>query len=105
MNRVFDAIQRMEKQIADRLATGQTTKSAIDKLHKTLDMSFDEYCKFQELKSLAVANEKITLDEGQYIYMMLGNIPDHFNNQPIAVKVVLTKIYEELLRARIVTKV
>ncbi len=81
MNRITMAIDKM----------GDSTK---------LDMNFEEYVRFQELKSLAVIEGVLTLEEGQTIYSLLGNIPDDFNSQDYAVKAVLTKVFLELLREK-----
>ena len=95
-NRINSAITRMTAQVADRLASGQTTQDAVDKLHGTLDMDFTEFAKFQELKSASM-HGALTPAEAQTIYGYLGNTPEHFNAQPIAVKAVLTQIFGELL--------
>lgn len=99
MNRVTNAIEKTRKAIADRIASGLVTQAKVDALHKTLDMSFHEYCRFQELKSMAGVNGKLTMEEAQTIYAYLGNTPDHFNSQPVEVKSILTKIkiFAELL--------
>ena len=101
MNRVTTAIERQSQNIADRLKNGVVTQAQIDNLHKVLDLDFYEYCKFQELKSAGMMESKLTLEEAQTIYGYLGNVPDTFNNQPIAVKTVLTQIYKELLGFKI----
>jgi hypothetical protein len=97
MSRVNATIEKTAKQIDERMASGAVTMEQITKLHKSLDMALDEYVAFQELKSLASVSNKLTLDEAQTVYGYLGNSPEHFNTQPIYVKVVLTKIYSELL--------
>ena len=96
MNRVTKAIGQTEEMIRNRLTSGEVTQERVDALHKSLDMEFEEYCKFQELKSAAMGT-KLTADEAQTIYMYLGNVPETFNKQSVAVKVVLTKIFAELL--------
>jgi hypothetical protein len=102
MNRVIAAIDRMEKQLAERVATGLTTQPKLDETSKKLDLPWDEYVRFQELKSLASIEGKLTLDEAQTIYEYLGESgPDQFNAQPVHVKVILTKIFAELLGAKI----
>lgn len=100
-NRITAAIGRTETRIADRLASGQVTQATLDDLHKKNDMALDEYCKFQELKSLAFAQGKITLDEANTLYGFLGEMPETFNSQPLAVKVVLTQFFVELLGLRL----
>ena len=66
-------------------------------LHKAMDMDFNEYCRFQTLKSAHVGN-KLTLDEAQSIYVYLGNAPEFFNEQPLPVKYVLTEVFAALLK-------
>ena len=101
MNKVIAAIDTMEKQIAERIKSKLVTPDKVEALRQKLDMALDEYCAFQNLKSLASVSGKLSLDEANTIYGYLGNTPDHFNNQPVAVKVILTKIYSELLTWKI----
>jgi len=98
MNRVVEAIARMKAQVEERIAKGIVTAARVEEARKTLDMDFVEYAKLQELKSLAVASGKLSLDEGMTIYNYLGEAgPDKFNGQPVEVKTVLTKILKELV--------
>jgi hypothetical protein len=97
-NRITAAFARMEAQIADRIAKGLTTQDKVDELHKKLDMDIAEHAKFQEVKSLAVVNGKLTTEEGQTVYLALGNTVSVFNKQPIHVKSVLTSLFGELLK-------
>ena len=101
MNRIEAAFERMAKQIQGRIRDGKTTQEKVDATGKSLDMDLEEYVKFQELKSLAVAEGKLTLEEGQAIYACLGNIPATFNSQPVHVKAVLTGVFGELLTHRL----
>ena len=73
----------------------------MEETRKALDMDVEEFCKFQDLKSLAVASGKLTLEEGQTVYGYLGNTPDVFNKQHVEVKAVLTGLFSELLQWRI----
>ena len=95
-NRIAVSVAEVEQAIEARLATGQVTVAQIADLGKKLDMSNEEYCLFQERKSLA-SGGKLTLDEAQTVYAYLGQTVDHFNRQPVAVKVTLTKVFTELL--------
>lgn len=97
MNRVTAGIEKTREMIHGRLAAGQVTQEKVDALHKSLDMPFDEYCTFQALKSVAMSHNKLTEEEAQTVYAYLGNTPDQFNEQPIQVKVILTKLFSELL--------
>ena len=76
---------------------GFAKKVGLDELDRNLDMEVGEFCRFQELKSLAMLEGKLTQDEAQSVYALLGNTPEHFNGQPVAVKSVLTQIFGELL--------
>ena len=98
MNRIANAIAEQKVNIDSRLDDGRVTQDAITSLDKQLDMCLEEYVRFQELKSLAVADETLTLDEGQLIYCYLGESPDRFNRQPVEVKVALTNVFTELLQ-------
>lgn len=100
-NRITAAFARMEAQIADRIANGLTTAEKIAALHGTLDMDLAEYARFQTLKTLAVAQGLLTPDEGQTVYLCLGESVQTFNDQPIHVKSVLTSFFAELLTAQI----
>lgn len=97
MNRVTAMIQRQEKRCADRLAQGIITQAQVEKLHKELDMDMHEYCRFQELKSLAFAEGKLSLEEAETIYGFLGTVPEDFNKHSVGVKATLTQIFSELL--------
>lgn len=101
-NRIVTAIAAAKNQIEKRVADGLVTQEKVEEARKQLDMDLNEYVKFQELKSLAVATGKLSLDEGMTIYNVLGEAgPEHFNAQPIEVKHVLTQIFMELIQARI----
>lgn len=97
MNRISAAFAKMEKQLADRLENGIVTQKQVDKTNQALDMDAIEYCKLQEYKSLAVADGTLSLEEGQTAFAALGNTLEHFNNQPVHIKAVLTQIFKELL--------
>lgn len=103
-NRIVAAVERMEKQIAKRIADGLTTAEKVAGTRAAMDMDFEEYVRFQEIKSLAFATGIITLDEAQTIYSYLGESLETFNNQPVAVKVVLTQFFQELLALRVIGK-
>jgi len=101
VNCIAQQIQKMQLQIEDRIERGVTTVKKVKECNKELDMEVDEFCKFQELKSLAVLNGMLTTEEGMTIYCALGEIPETFNKQPVYVKAVLTEMYKELLGMRI----
>lgn len=96
-DRITAAIGRMKAQVAERIALGITTKSRVKATSKALDLDLAEHAHFQTLKTLAVANGKLTADEGQVVYRLLGGTPSVFNRRPVEVKYVLTSLYKELL--------
>ena len=96
-NRIMRAVENTRNQIADMLASGKVTLTQVENTRKAMDMSLQEYCKFQELKSLAVAQGKLSLEEGQTVYRYLGEPPSVFNEQDCAVKTTLTNLFAELL--------
>lgn len=100
-NRVTNAIVSMDANILERIDTGKTTRAEVDATDKALEMDLEEYTTFQRLKSLASMSRVLTLEEAQTIYGYLGNTVEHFNRQTVAVKVVLTRIFSELLAGRI----
>ena len=102
MNRVEEAIVQMKAKIAAKVAAG-LAQEKVDVTHKVLDIELDEYCQFQELKSLACM-DKLTVEEAQLIYKCLGETPEHFNKQPVEVKAVLTQIFAKLLESRIAAR-
>ena len=73
------------------------TPETLAKLHKTLDMSMEDYARFHEYKSLAGMDGTLTLDEALTVYGYLGETLEHFNSQPLGVKITLTHLYKELL--------
>ena len=97
MNRVLNAIDKLNQAIPERIKNGLTTQEKVDALSKTLDMSWAEYVKFQELKS-AYAGTILTMEEAQTVYGFLGNTVDYFNKQSVAVKSVLTQLFAEIIK-------
>jgi len=70
----------------------------LEKLSADLDMGIGEYMRCQDLKSKAALRGWISHDEAMTVYAALGETPDHFNAQDVFVKIVVTKLFEELLR-------
>jgi hypothetical protein len=101
MNRITAAIAAKKLDIDGRITARLTTTAKVKEASKTLDMDVMEHAKFQELKTLAVANGLLTVEEGQSVYVMLGTTSSVFNRQHVAVKAVLTGLFQELLTARI----
>jgi hypothetical protein len=101
MNKVIVAIDRAEKMIAENTIKNNLTPAKLNELNKNLDMDISEYVKYQELKNIAMVNNVLTLDETNTIYGYLGNTPEDFNGQSLAVKITLTKLFSELLSMKI----
>ena len=100
-NRIKDAVERMRLQIAGRIADGLTTQEAVDNTCLALDISFEEYCVFQEIKSEGYVSGLLTLAEATYVYVVLGSGPADFNVQPVEVKAAFTSLFKELLERKI----
>lgn len=98
-NRITEGIAKCADTIKTRIATGATTQEKVDDLGKGLDMSMEEYCHFQNLKSIASMDGRLSLEEAQTIYAMIGELPSTFNALPVAHKVVLTEVYSSLLKS------
>ncbi len=101
MNRIKEIYVSYEAGIKKSLDDGKTTQEKMDNLHSDLDMGIEEYVRFQELKTLAVASKSFSVEEGMTIYRSLGESPEHFNKQPLHVKVALTNIFHELLTKQV----
>jgi hypothetical protein len=103
MSTIAKAIAAQKVNIDSRLDSGLTTHDALTALDKQLDMCLEEYMRFQDLKSIAVLHEVLTLDDGNLVFDYLGNSPDRFNRQPLEVKVVLTNLFTELLQWKVMS--
>lgn len=95
MNRITTSIQKARTMIQDK----NLDQTKLDELSTSLNMDWDLYVRLQERKSLACASGKLSLEEAQTVYGYLGESVETFNAQPLEVKIVLTKLLEELLRA------
>lgn len=102
-NRVLIAFASMKLQIENRIKLGLTTRNAVAKVAARMDMDASEHAKFQELKSAAIFQKKLTLEEAQTIYNHLGETVATFNSQPVWVKYVLTGLFKELLEKQLET--
>ena len=98
-NRIIEAINKAKVELAKRLQSGIITQAIIDQARSDLDMTFSEYCIFLERKSLAVVTGKLSLEEAQTIYGMIGEDPNTYNALPLANKIVLTEVFSHLLKS------
>lgn len=104
MNRITSKIFILENSIGEKLANGTITKEQVEKARTDMDMDIQEYCMFQELKSLAQIQGILTEEEATSVYYYLGNTVEFFNLQNVAVKTILTKLFSQLLGMRIAEK-
>jgi len=93
INRVLVSVNAID----DRVADCNRSDAELKRLHARFDMELDEFCRMQEMKSLAVAQEILTPEEGAYIYHQMGGLPSTFNSRPLAVKVAITQVMAELM--------
>lgn len=93
-NRVADAIAKT------KIALEHIPQEKYDEMGETMLFSTEEVMALQNQKSLAVAEGKLTVDEGNTVYSALGGemaLPEHINEQPLEVRVVLTRLLAELM--------
>lgn len=91
MNRITAAIAKMHPRV--EAVTDQQRAS----LDETARFDFEEFARIQEIKS-AMCGDVLTLEEAQTIYGIMGETPDHFAGQPLAERLVIVQVAEELLR-------
>ena len=101
MNRIINGIAAAQQRIDSKALTPEK----IAETSKAMNMDLEEYCMFQELKSLASQAGPLTLEEAQTIYCYLGESLETFNGQSLAVKYTLTNVFQSLLKLRIASKV
>ena len=97
MNRVQALISNAERAIKSKLESGELTEERFVELSAQMNMEFDEYVMLQELKSLAVANQVLSVDEGMTAYAVLGETVIHFNSRPFHEKYAMAQLFKELL--------
>ena len=93
MNRIEQMITKINGTIKEK----KISKDKLKEMNKSLDMSIEEFCKFQSIKSEAYLNGNLSLNESTTVYSLLGETIDTFNGRTFAEKYVLTKLFEELL--------
>jgi hypothetical protein len=68
---------------------------------RMLNMTHDEWVMFQEKKSLAQAEGRMTVENAMWVYEQLGGTVEIFNSRPAATKYVMTEIFKKLLEPRV----
>lgn len=99
-NRVLAGIAKFNEVIAQKLANKEITQEKLDEMSESLNMEMGEYAMFQNQKSLASMDGRLSLEEAQTVYAYLGESPSTFNEQPLGVKYVLTEVWASLLKRR-----
>jgi hypothetical protein len=100
MNRVAVSIVKTRELLANEPDTLEKLK-ALDESSDTMKLDLSLFVAFQEVKSLAVAMELITLDEGITLYNILGGSSDHFNRQSLAERVVCIQHFKQLMEWKV----
>jgi hypothetical protein len=95
-NRIMDSVASVSRHIEKRIGDGLTTAERVDALKPELGFGVEEYCRFQELKTLAVANGFLSSDEGMTVYALLGDT----DSLSVAQLVVLNGLLAQLLNHR-----
>lgn len=95
-NRITAAIARTRQ----RLDSAALPAEKLERASAAATMDFELYCAAQDAKSAAFAGGRITLEEAQTLYRMLGSGPDSFNALPLAARCVVLKALMELLTPR-----
>lgn len=96
MDRIRYTIERRKSMIEERLADGRLTEERLAELHGELNMEPDLHARIQTLKS-ALMGVKLTVDEAQTLYAVMGESVDVFNAQPVHVKATVFQVSKELL--------
>lgn len=97
-NRIIDSITTMRAQIEKRISDGIVTRKQVDDSSDGMNMSFTEWTLFQNTKSLAHASGVLQHDEATTVHAALGSSPEEFNSNDVATKVIMTKLFEQLLK-------
>ena len=86
--------------VNEKMKSGLITQEMMDNLESATKITLDKHFKAQEIKSLAFANGKISLELSLELYELLGNTPNQFNKQPYAVRFIVAAIITGLIRRR-----
>lgn len=99
MNRILIGIEKAKKVLADKLPT--LSPEMKDKVEKNATLSMEEFVLFQQEKSLASMDGRLTLEEAQTVYGYLGSTPDSFNAQPLEIRWVLLEVFTSLMKRKL----
>ena len=89
--------------ILHKLAIGAATTEKMLALDKSLRVDGTEHTKLSAVKSVAFGMGLLSLEEASRISKLMGETAEHFNHQPLAVKLACRNIVD-LIRGRIKEK-
>jgi hypothetical protein len=97
MSKIRKAVANAKQMIEAKIESGEISKDQAEAMRGQLDMGLEEYAMFQELKSLARSHRTISLEDAQLVYGYLGETPNTYNKQSLAVKITLMNLFKELM--------
>jgi len=101
MNKIQLAINKIEQRIKDK----NLSVDQIENLSNNLTLDLEEHAKCQELKSLMFAMGRLSQDDAQQLYKILGDTPMQFESRSLAEKTVAMTIYQEMLEMKVAGKI
>jgi hypothetical protein len=102
-NRIADLIGRYETRIAKLNGVGLDGRP-VESLHEDMKLSFEEFHQYQNMQASAFAQQLLTTEEAQTIYIALGGEEYHPNwpeGTSLATKTAITQTMMGLLERRI----
>ena len=94
MNRITEYV----KTVAAGIESRELPAEKLAEISTELNMSVGEFCRLQELKSVA-AGSGLTMSEANTVYQLLSESPAGFNKTAsLAVKVTMTHLFAVLLQ-------
>lgn len=95
MNRV----NAFEANFQNQLMKNPVSVKSLESASRTLDLEASDHARLQEQKSLYFVEGKLSKDEADRIYQILGGSANVFNNQPVTAKLaviaVLTRVEKQ----------
>lgn len=88
---VHIAIEKIDAQLKSQ------PPEKLKQVNEALNIELWEVVAWQDLKSMAFASGKINLDVANFLYLIIGSTPEHFNQQSIATKYLVTNVMKNLM--------
>ena len=98
MNKITTTIEGAQSHLDATLDSGENTPEKLATLSETLNLTVEEHSHFQNLKSIAQMDERLTVDEAMTVYRLLGNTHTVFNKRTVAAKIVLMVLFRDLAK-------